>query len=235
MSTLSTSLLGVLRRVTGDADLAYDGDPVPLTGGFWAELVTFRLADPPAEWGGSLVARVMPDAATAAKETVFQAEVAAEGFATPRVLASGGPTDGVDGRAFMVMTLADGQPLLAGLDGLRALAKLPSLARRLPVTLATVLAELHRLDPTPIEDGLDAAGVARPGLDTMLDSLRGTSDALERADLAAATDVVADPPARRRTRRGVPRRHAPVQPARRRPGRDDGAGLVRRHPGARHL
>ena len=124
--------------------------------------------------------------ATAAKETVFQAEVADQGYATPRVLASGGPDDGVGGRAFMVMTLADGKPLLAGLDGLRALVKLPSLARRLPVTLATVLAELHRLDPAPIERGLDADGVARPGLDTMLESLRSTSDALGRADLAAA-------------------------------------------------
>jgi aminoglycoside phosphotransferase (APT) family kinase protein len=186
MSTLSTSLLGVLRRVTGDALLAYDDAPVALTGGFWADLVTFRLADPPTGWAGPLVARVMPDAATAAKETVFQAEVANQHFATPPVLAAGGPADGVDGRAFMVMTLAEGQPLLAGLDGIRALATLPALARRLPVTLATVLAELHRLDPAPIGNGLDAAGVARPGLDTMLESLRSTADALGRADLAAA-------------------------------------------------
>lgn len=186
LSSLSTSLLGVLRRVTGDAQLAYESDPVPLTGGFWAELVTFRLADPPPRWAGPLVARVMPDAATAAKETVFQADIADQGFATPRVLASGGPADGVDGRAFMVMTLADGHPLLAGLDGMGALAKLPSLARRLPITLATVLAELHRLDPTPIENGLDTAGVARPGLDTMLESLRATADALGRVDLATA-------------------------------------------------
>src|SRR5687768_8704404 len=86
-SELSASLLSVLRRITGDDRLAFDGTPTPLTGGFWAELVTFRLADPPAGWAGALVARVMPDAATAAKETVFQAEVARQGFATPRVLA----------------------------------------------------------------------------------------------------------------------------------------------------
>ncbi len=176
----------MLRRVTGDADLRYEGEPRPLTGGFWAELVSFRLAEAPAGWGGDLVARVMPDAATAAKETVFQAEVAGQGYATPRVLASGGPADGVGGRAFMVMTLADGRPLLAGLDGVRALAKLPSLARRLPVTLATVLAGLHRIDPAPVERGLDAAGVVHPRLDAMLQSLRSTSDALGRPDLAAA-------------------------------------------------
>jgi aminoglycoside phosphotransferase (APT) family kinase protein len=187
VSTLSSSLLEVLRRLTGYADLRYDGEPVALTGGFWAELVTFRLAAPPTGWTGALVARVMPDAATAAKETVFQAEVADQGFATPRVLASGGPADGVDGRAFMVMTLAEGRPLLAGLDGARALAKLPSLARRLPVTLATVLAQLHRLDPAPIEQGLDTAGVVHPRLDTMLESLRSTSTALGRVDLADAS------------------------------------------------
>jgi len=185
-SELSASLLGVLRRVTGDDRLAYHGAPRALTGGFWAELLTFRLADPPVGWTGALVARVMPDAATAAKETVFQAEVARQGFATPRVLASGGPAEGIDGRAFMVMTLADGRPLLAGLDGVRALAKLPSLARHLPVTLATVLAALHRLDPAPIEDGLDPAGIPSPRLDTMLESLRTTSAALGRGDLADA-------------------------------------------------
>lgn len=196
LAGLSTSLLSVLRRVTGDADLAYDGEPAPLTGGFWADLVTFRLVDPPAGWEGDLVARVMPDAATAAKETVFQAAVADQGFATPRVFASGGPAEGVEGRAFMVMALADGQPLLAGLDVVRALAKLPSLARRLPVTLATVLVGLHRLDPAPVERGLDAAGVERPRLETMLESLRSTSVALERADLAeAAAWLQAHPPA----------------------------------------
>ena len=128
----------------------------------------------------------MPDAATAAKETVFQAEVAEQGFATPRVLTSGGPEEGVDGRAFMVMTLADGQPLLAGLDGLGALAKLPSLARRLPVTLATVLDALHRLDPAPIEDGLElrrcgAAGVGDDGRVAALHRRRARSSRLAAA------------------------------------------------------
>ena len=187
VSNLSTGLLGVLRQVSGDPNLAYAGEPVAMTGGFWAELVMFRLIDPPAGWDGALVARVMPDAATAAKETVVQARVADQGYATPLVLAAGGPSEGVNGKAFMVMTLADGEPLLAGLDGVRALAKLPSLARRLPVTLASVLAELHRLDPAPVERDLDTDGVVRPGLDAMLESLGSTSTHVGRADLAAAT------------------------------------------------
>jgi aminoglycoside phosphotransferase (APT) family kinase protein len=185
-SELSASLLGVLRRITGDDGLAYDGAPAALTGGFWAELVTIRLSNAPEGWSGPLVARVMPDAATAAKETVFQAEIAEQGFATPWVLAAGGPAHGVEGRAFMIMTLAEGEPLLAGLDGVRALATLPSLARQLPVTLATVLAALHGLKAAPVEHKLDEAGVAQPRLDAMLDSLRSTSDALGRADLAGA-------------------------------------------------
>lgn len=186
VSRLSTQLLRVLRRVSGDPSLAYAGEPAALTGGFWAELVTFRLIDPPTGWDGPLVARVMPDAATAAKESVFQARVADQGYSTPVVLAAGGPDDGVNGKAFMVMPLADGEPLLAGLDGLRALARLPSLARRLPSTLATVLAELHRLDPAPVERDLDTNGIARPGLDAMLESLCTTSTAIGRTDLAAA-------------------------------------------------
>lgn len=191
-SDLVDSLLGVLRRVTAEPELAYAEAPTPLTGGFWAELVSFRLAGAPEGWRGPLVARVMPDAATGAKETVFQAEAAVQGYATPAVRASGVPADGVVQRAYMVMDLAVGQPLLAGLDGVSALAKLPSLARRLPVTLAGVLAALHRLDPDPVGVRLDAAGVARPNLDTMLESLRDTATRLGRDDLAQAATWLRD-------------------------------------------
>ncbi len=191
-----SELLALLRRVSGTPGLAFAAEPVPLTGGFWAELVTFCLANGPDGWSGPLVARVMPDAAIAAKETAFQTEVANQGYETPRVRSSGGPAEGVDGRAFMVMDLAAGHPLLAGLDGLGALGKLPSLARRLPTTLADVLADLHRLDPAPVASRLDADGVAPPGLETMLESLRATADLLERADLAAAASwLQAHPPA----------------------------------------
>ena len=190
-------LLDVLRAVTGRPALDFDGAPEPLTGGFWAELISFRLRGGPGGWDGQLVARVMPDPATAAKETAFQAEVAAQGFRTPAVHAAGGPEVGVDGRAYMVMDLAAGRPLLAGLDGVGALARLPSLARRLPVTLADVLARLHRLNPTVVERRLDVAGVARPGQEPMLVSLVDTAERLGRADLAAAGRwLQAHPPAR---------------------------------------
>ena len=194
VGALAERLLIALRRVTGEPALAYDGSPLALTGGFWAELVSIRLQNAPEGWRGPLVARVMPDAATAAKETVFQAEVAGQGFPTPTVHASGGPNEGVNGRAFMVMDLAPGRPLLAGLDGLAAVAKLPSLVRRLPATLADILARLHRLDPAPVQVRLEADGVARPGLEPMLTSLHDTAQRLGRVDLADAAAWLRDHP-----------------------------------------
>ncbi len=193
---LASGLLDVLRAVTGRPALDFDGALEPLTGGFWAELISFRLRGGPVGWDGPLVARIMPEPATAAKETAFQAEVAAEGFPTPAVHAAGGPEVGVDGRAYMVMDLAAGRPMLSGLDGVGALALLPSLARRLPVTLADVLARLHRLDPTVVERRLDAAGIARPGQEAMLVSLVDTAERWGRDDLvAAAWWLQAHPPA----------------------------------------
>jgi hypothetical protein len=121
---LASNLLAVLRRLTNEPALAYAAPPERLTGGFWAELLAFRLVGAPDGLSGDLVARVMPDAAVAGKETAFQAEVAAQGFSTPAVHLAGGPDDGL-GRAFMVMDRADGAPLLAGLDGVGAITRLP--------------------------------------------------------------------------------------------------------------
>ena len=88
---LSGQLLQVLRTATGTPALAYDRAPQVLSGGFWAELLAFSLTDPPQGWPRELVARVMPDPGLARKETVVQAAVAAAGYPTPAVRASGGP------------------------------------------------------------------------------------------------------------------------------------------------
>lgn len=160
--------------------------PVPLTGGFWAQLVSFRLRGAPVGWDGPLVARVMPDAATAAKETEFQRSVATAGYPTPTVRAAGGPDEGICGQPYMVMDLASGRPLLAGLDGVRALLRLPSLARRLPVTLARALADLHVIDPASVITELAASAVDRPPLPAMLRHLGESATGLGRSDLAAA-------------------------------------------------
>ena len=96
----------------------------------------------------------MPDASIAAKETAFQSAVAAEGFPTPVVRLSGGPADGL-GRAYLVMDLVQGQPLLAGLDGIGAVRRLPRLIRQLPVALGRSMASLHDLDPTIVVERLE--------------------------------------------------------------------------------
>ena len=186
-TALLDDLLVVLRRVTG-TDVAFAGTPSPLTGGFWARLVSFRLAGAPVGWDGPLVARVMPDAGIAAKETAFQRAVADQGYPTPVVHAAGGPEAGIAGQAFLVMDLAEGQPLLAGLDGVAAIRRLPSLARQLPRTLARVLADLHRLDPDPVTTALGTEGAPHPTLPAMLATLRANAAALGRSDLVAAVD-----------------------------------------------
>jgi aminoglycoside phosphotransferase (APT) family kinase protein len=191
---LLTDLLAVLRRATG-TDVRFAGEPTPLTGGFWAQLVSFRLNGAPAGWDGPLVARVMPDAAIATKETAFQRAVAEQGYPTPVVHSAGGPEAGITGQAYLVMDLAEGRPLLAGLDGVAAIRRLPSLARRLPKVLARVLADLHRLDPEPVIKALDAEGAPQPTLPTMLTTLRTNAEGLGRPDLVDVVDwLEAHPP-----------------------------------------
>src|SRR5580704_13008285 len=67
---LNDRLLTVLRNATGAPGLEYDRRPEPMSGGFWAELFSLSLANPPDEWPAELVARLMPDPDTARKETI---------------------------------------------------------------------------------------------------------------------------------------------------------------------
>jgi aminoglycoside phosphotransferase (APT) family kinase protein len=184
---LSEQLLVVMRRVTGCPSLEFGVPPEPLTGGFWAELLAFRLVGAPKGFDGDLVARVMPDPAIASKETVIQTEVAERGFPTPAVRATGGPDDGL-GRAFMVMDRASGVPLLADLGGKQAFARLPRLARSIPDTLAVTMSELHRLDPEPVRVRLDTETAITTSVSGMIENLRTHSKAHDRADLVAVTD-----------------------------------------------
>jgi aminoglycoside phosphotransferase (APT) family kinase protein len=185
----------VLRAATTTPALEYDGPPRPLTGGYWAELMAFRLRGAPDGWGGDLVARVMPDPATARKESAVQAEVALQGFSTPTVRLVGGPDDGL-GRAFMVMDLAPGTPMVDGLDGIGALAALPRLARRMPIALGAVMAELHRVDPAPVRARLAGFGEgAASGLTDFLARLAEQAGLAGRGDLVSVVGwLEANPP-----------------------------------------
>jgi aminoglycoside phosphotransferase (APT) family kinase protein len=191
---LEDRLLDVLRAQTGRPDLSYAGEPVPLSGGFWAELVAFGLTDPPPGWPARLVARVMPDATFARKETIIQAGIAAAGFPTPAVRAAGGPADGL-GRAFMVMDRADGAPLVSGLTGVGAIVSAVRTLGQLPEVLASTTARLHAIDPAPIRDQLDGADSALATVGGLLGLLERAAAGFERPDLAdAARWLLEHPP-----------------------------------------
>jgi aminoglycoside phosphotransferase (APT) family kinase protein len=194
---LSRRLLDVLRAAAGTPDLDYDGQPEPLTGGFWAELFAFCLAEPPDGWPKALVVRLMPDADVARKETVVQTAVAAAGFPTPAVRASGGPDGGL-GQAFMVMDRAPGAPLLSGLVGLGAVASAMGALRQIPELLAATMADLHALDPEPVRSQLDPDGDVPATLSGLLAKLRRAAAEYDRPDLSAAAQWLVDhrpPPA----------------------------------------
>lgn len=182
----TAALLDDLRRQLGRPDLAYETPPVPLSGGFWAEVYAIRLAGGPAELGGDLVARVMPDADPARREAIIQREVAVQGFPAPAVRASGdGPRLG---RTYMLMDRAAGAPLLSGVSGARAVLSVPGLVRRLPRLLASTALDLHLLDPAPVIAALDRdLPGAAIGADDLLAHLTVRADELDDALLRGAT------------------------------------------------
>jgi aminoglycoside phosphotransferase (APT) family kinase protein len=156
-------LLETLRLAVGDDSLAYAEPPKVLAGGFYAEMIRFRLASPalPPELDRDLVARIVPSADAGAWESTIQREVADQGFPTPKVrltvrpeLASGAPTP--LGRFVTVMDLVDGEPPMDGLGFGTIATQIPRLVRGLPDDLATMAARLHRLDAAPLAAELDA-------------------------------------------------------------------------------
>jgi aminoglycoside phosphotransferase (APT) family kinase protein len=186
-------LLQVLQAAAAMPDLAYAEPPRPLTGGFWAELLAFSLAAPPPGWPGELVARLMPDAGHARKETIIQTAVALGGFPTPVVRAAGGPGS-LLGRAYMVMDRAPGAPLLSGLTGLGAVTSALSAMRQIPDLLAASMATLHVMDIRPIRDELSSISEVPVTLSGMLAALQEMAGRYERADLAAAARWLVDHP-----------------------------------------
>jgi aminoglycoside phosphotransferase (APT) family kinase protein len=192
---LADQLLAVLRSVTDSPSLAYARTPVPLTGGFWAELFAFSLAQPPDGWPDDLIARLMPEPNTARKETLIQAAVAAAGFPTPVVRAAGGPDDGL-GRAFMVMDRAGGAPLLSGLNLSGALGRGRALFGEIPRLLAATMARLNALDPEPVRGRLEAAAATNVSVGSMLAIMRERAAEFGRPDLVQAVQWLIDHPPR---------------------------------------
>ena len=175
--------------------LDLDGPPVRLSGGFWAEMWLLSLQHTGSVLPQRVVLRLAPDADAMIRETVIQRAVAEQGYPTPAIIAFGGAT--ATTRAWSVMTYATGRQLLAGLSGLRALTRLPRLARSLPRQLAVSMAALHALDATSVETALAAlsdsmdANDARPGLAGMLDRFGAQAARLEVPQLVATVQRLA--------------------------------------------
>jgi len=184
----------LLRAEPGFERAELAGAPQPLSGGFWASMSVVRLAGvaPPAD---KLVLRLMPDPALAVKEIAIQREIVRQGFPAPTIRLSGS-TDAGLGSAFMLMDLAPGAPVLAGLDGIAAVRGLPALARRLAATLGQATAALHALDPAPLRHALAGPGVMAPSDPAgFLASLTAATDRLgDRSLSSAASWLAAHPP-----------------------------------------
>jgi aminoglycoside phosphotransferase (APT) family kinase protein len=168
-------LLGVLSEHAG-VPQAFAEAPEPMTGGYWAAIYGFELAEPPDDLDGRLVLRVMPSADAAIVETTVQRTVADQGYPTPRVVLSG--TDAALGGAFMVMQRVDGVALLEGLGIGRALWNLPKTLRRVASQLSVASVQLHDLDPQPVTDALVLAGVdiASLGVTGRINEIRAAAE-----------------------------------------------------------
>ncbi len=193
--TITAELVSkVLRDTWPDVDTVVE--PRPITGGQWATIFELRLTGLPDGVPPNLVLRVAPDPEMAAKEQAVQAAVAQLGVRTPRIHvtgAAGGPLGG----AWAVMDFVPGAPLLADLDGVAALRRLPQVLVRLPRQLADTMASIHRLDPNPVSDSVHAAAPSVAfTVDELWPHLRAGAQAGARPDLADAIErlVQTQPP-----------------------------------------
>jgi aminoglycoside phosphotransferase (APT) family kinase protein len=198
VTSTAAALLDTLREATGVADLDYREPPSVLSGGFWAEMLRFRLADPPAELDldRDLVAKIVPDPAPGAWEAAVQRHVADAGFPTPPVRLTA-PASGPLGRYVIVMDHVDGRPPMSGLRIGTVVSQTPSLMRRLPDQLARMAARLHALDPAPLAAALAAvdASVAPTSAGFVAAQVDRARE-FGRPDIARAGErlLVAEPP-----------------------------------------
>ncbi len=163
--------------------------PTRLAGGFWAEMYIIELAGAPAELDGRLVARIMPDPATAAFETAVQRHLDRCSFPAPAIRCAGGPSTDLD-RAWTVMDFAPGQPMLTGLSAGKAIKQAPTLLRRLPDLLAEAAATL----PACPIDGLHVELVGsdrQPDIEHFLERVAAQAGTVGRPDLARTAEQLA--------------------------------------------
>lgn len=182
----TTLLLDTLRDATGRADLQLAAAPTRLSGGFYAEMLRFRLVDPPADLDRDLVARIVPNPAAGVWEATIQRAVADQGFATPSVRLTVDETSPL-GRYLIVMDAIDGRPPMAGLSIGTVAAQIPHLVRHLPDQLARIAADLHNLATEPLAEQLDALDTPFPTTTAgFIEEQVGHARSLGRPDVVAA-------------------------------------------------
>lgn len=185
-SPTTALLLDTLRDATGQVDLEFVAAPTPLSGGFYAEMLRFRIVDPPADLDRDLVARIVPNPAAGVWEAAIQRAVADQGFPSPAVRLTVDET-GPLGRYVIVMDAIDGQPPMAGLSIGTIAGQIPHLVRHLPDQLARIAADLHNLDAEPLADQLDTLDTPFPTTTAgFIEEQAGYAEALGRPDIAAA-------------------------------------------------
>jgi aminoglycoside phosphotransferase (APT) family kinase protein len=193
-------LLETLSDATGRPDLRFAVPPTPLTGGFYAEMLRFRLADPPPELDRDLVARIVPNPAAGEWVATIQRAVAEQGFPTPTVRLVA-PASSPLGRYLVVMDAVDGAPPMAGLQIGSVARQIPELVRHLPDQLAAMAAHLHALDPEPVATRLEALAHSFPTTTAgFVEDHARRAEALGRSDIAAAGTrlLAAEPPTNNR-------------------------------------
>jgi aminoglycoside phosphotransferase (APT) family kinase protein len=188
-------LLATVREATGRLDLEFAAPPAVLSGGFYAEMLRFRLAGPTPELDRDLMARIVPNPDAGRWEATIQRAVAEQGFPTPAVRLVADETSPL-GRFVIVMDAVDGEPPMAGLSIRTVAGQIPDLVRHLPDQLARVASELHSLDPEPLRAQLEALDTTFP-LTTaeFVEQQVGHATALGRPDLASVgEDLLASEP-----------------------------------------
>ena len=159
-----------LRVEFDNPELRLAAAPTRLAGGFWAEMWQLVLDGNRAiGLPSKVVLRLAPDANLAARETAVQSSLASAGYPTPIVRASGSPTGA--SRAWCVMDFCEDRPLIANLNGLRAIAALPRLVRAMPDALATMAFQLHGIQAEPVAAALSSRGFDVASIEAVGDML----------------------------------------------------------------
>jgi len=196
----AVALLATLAGASGSEGLAYAAPPVSLQGGYYAEMIRFRLADPPEGLAGDLVARIVPNPVVAAWESALQRDVARQGFPTPSVRLVADDRTPL-GRSLLVMDHVEGRSTLSGLHGIGIVTQIPAVVRHLPDQLAALAARLHALDAHAVTAELEALDGGIPTTTKgFVEGELWRAAVADRPDLVAVAEqlIATEPPSARR-------------------------------------